>query len=84
MVNKKERIALKSIIRRKRAGMRAFVARPNRGVGADRSVIIVGSQTSGWFQAIKCWHHDHADRARKLAAEYNAAPNVLGRSDGDV
>lgn len=69
-----ERATLRAIMRRKREGMRAFVARPNRGVGADRSVVIVGSAASGWFQAIKCWHRDHADRARKMADEYNAAP----------
>ncbi len=56
----------------KRPDTRAFMARPNRGVGANRSVMLVGCSSRGWFQAIKFWNEDHEDRCRVAIEKYNS------------
>lgn len=70
----RERDVFRDVVRNKRPGTRAFVARPNNGVGAHRSVVLVGCEVTGWRQALKCWDGNHAERAQDFAAEYNAAP----------
>lgn len=70
----RERAQFNLIRNHKRRGAHAVVAAPNTGRGADRSVVLVGSAASGWFQAVKCWHGNHAERAAGYAAAYNAAP----------
>lgn len=69
-----ETVHLANLIKNKRVGWRAFVARPNTGAGANRSVALVGCEASGWIQGIKCWHDDHRARAQAYAERYNRAP----------
>lgn len=60
----------------KNAGFSAFRARPNKGAGADRSVMLVGSRQSGWSQAIKFWGGDHQRRCDEACRQYNEAGAV--------
>jgi len=50
----------------------AFVARPNKGRGADRSCVLIGHKSWGWSQAIKFWHDDHKERADKFVKFFNS------------
>lgn len=57
--------------KRKISGMTAFVARPNRGIGEDRSVVLIGSKSTGWTQGLKCWNGNHKERAEEYAKLFN-------------
>lgn len=48
---------------KKKRGMRAFVARPNSGIGENRSVVIVGNEEMGWKQGVKFWDENHFEIA---------------------
>lgn len=50
---------------------RVFVARPNRGVGADRSVILGSTDGKNWMQWHKCWGGNHRERAEEFARMFN-------------
>ena len=58
-------------LRKKKLGMRAFVARPCSGVGSDRSVVLAGNEDNGWFQTIKFWNGNHRERAAAFVTEFN-------------
>lgn len=50
----------------------ALVARPNTGIGADRSVVLVKHQGHVRYQqGIKCWRDDHQLRAQTYAGLIN-------------
>lgn len=57
-----------------KSAVHAFVARPSKGVGAFRSVVLVKTQNSRrYIQGIKCWNDDHELRAAAFAQLINEA-----------
>jgi hypothetical protein len=52
---------------------RAFVASPNKGVGENRSVVLIGNSEVGWSHGGKFWGGDHRERAERFAEELNGA-----------
>lgn len=55
---------------------KAFVARPNQGVGADRSVVLGTFDGKKWRQWHKCWGGNHRERAEEFAKIFNS-PQTL-------
>ena len=79
----KELTILDSLIQNKQQGSRAFVAKRNYGIGADRSVVLVSKfkkRKHGleeyWIQGIKCWGDNHKQRATEYVHKYNCATEV--------
>lgn len=63
---------------------KAFVARPNSGVGSNRSVVMMAPRSGVWQQALKCWGEDHRLRAETYAQLINqkAADDLHRFTDG--
>lgn len=70
-MKKTEQQNFECMMKHQAPGVSAFVARPCRGIGGDRSVVLIGNKTIGWWQGLKCWGGNHKERAEEYARRFN-------------
>ena len=61
---------LKKIMKKRGVGIEVYCARPNKGVGANRSVSLYKwRDQNGWIQGKKFWGGNHRERCDAAIAE---------------